>query len=189
MSDKYEPMFLEYDDDTQPIAAIPEPETKLKRQTPKPKAKKQENKRRKSSSNLAAVLLLTFVGAIAALAFSGDLANLGKSLRRKPGCTVGKTMDRAAEMSVDVIIHGSKRHHVTVDVIPPGRGKELSVQTQYHKTFIDTGEPYIHQVYAWDTEWESGQYTITHRLSGKPAQREVVGLNGNGAHRVFVECN
>ena len=65
-------------------------------------------------------------------------------------------------------ITGDAYYDVFADLYRPSETRPLTVFGQYPKTFIDTGEAYIHQVY--NASFPAGVYTI-----------ELTGANGNSS--------
>ena len=105
------------------------------------------------------------------------------------GCSVVTTSDRASDWGVDVVISGRHKDVAKVDIRLPGSETNLSVQRQYHKKFIDSGEAYIHQTYAWDTDWREGKYRVYVRVPGRSAIQRMAHLKSVGQWWIRVTCN
>lgn len=103
------------------------------------------------------------------------------------GCIVVlRTRRGSADLSL--AISGKKLDEVVVDVYRPGDSAPLRVNAQYDKTFIDTGEPYIHQSYYLTSWWPTGVYQIELTLAGK-SSRIGFSIPESGDHTIFVMCD
>lgn len=82
----------------------------------------------------------------------------------KTNCAIALQLNRGRS-DMAFAITGDAYYDVFVDLYRPSDTSPLNVQGQYPKTFIDTGEPYIHQTYY--ASFPAGVYKI-----------EVTGANG-----------
>jgi hypothetical protein len=105
----------------------------------------------------------------------------------KTGCILALHTRRGSG-DLNVIISGEQRDDVWVDVYLAGNNAPFEVSAQYDKTFIDTGEPYIHQSYYSISRWPKGDYEVELRLAGK-ASRIGFSIPESGDHTIFVMCD
>ena len=103
------------------------------------------------------------------------------------GCLVVPDASRSSDMDINVIITGSRKGDIVVDLYAPTKPDPLRVEGQLDKTFIDTGDTYIHQYYRWNQWFPTGIYTIEVEIND-----EVHSLAWNVAERakynLFVQC-
>ncbi len=87
------------------------------------------------------------------------------------------------------VITGEARGDVFVDLYRPNENQPLRVDGTYHKTFIDTGDPYLHQVYGWRVGFPSGIYTID--LTGPDGENSIIEFEytRTGDSSIFVVCD
>lgn len=102
-------------------------------------------------------------------------------------CLVAFDISRG-DMDMNVIIAGEGRNDVVVDLFRPNESRPLTVEAQYDKTFSDTGDPYVHQVYQWNVGWPEGTYQleiirddVVSRLAWERGER--------GDYNIFVVCS
>ena len=104
------------------------------------------------------------------------------------GCVVVPDSKRSSDLDITIIITGDNKDDVVVDLYRPDNDTPLKVQGQLDKTFIDTGDSYIHQYYYWNTWWPTGIYTIVVEMD-----RNVYKIAWNVVDRddynVFVNCD
>ncbi len=105
----------------------------------------------------------------------------------KTSCIVFLRKTRG-DTDLSLALYGDRKDDVWVDVYRVNDTVPLEVFGQYDKTFIDTGDPYIHQTYYWGTWWPSGTYRLELELGGESS---VIGFDfENGAeHTMYIECD
>ncbi len=103
------------------------------------------------------------------------------------GCILALRTKRG-DNDLNIAISGEKHSEVTVDIYRPNETTPVSVSAQYDKTFIDTGDVYIHQAYYWGTWWPTGVYQIELTLDGKSS---MIGFEipNAGDHWLYVSCD
>lgn len=103
------------------------------------------------------------------------------------GCIVVPDAKRG-DMDVNVIITGDRLNDTVVDLYRPNDQYALQVDTQLDKTFIDTGDVYIHQLYRWNVSFPTGLYTIEVTLDDETAR---IGWNvtERAQYNVYVLCS
>lgn len=160
-----------------------------------------EPSRRRRSSPVKKLLLILGFLSLMAIAFSaGALVVLigvvdlpdSHDLFESPvsGCQIYPSSERGNPLDVNIIIHGSRQNHTTVDLYLPNSRNALPVKSQYDKKFIDTEELYIQQVYDWDTSWRSGVYEVIAVMNGKRYTKTWrVSESAGVVWNVYVECN
>ncbi len=160
-----------------------------------------EPRRRRRSSPIKKLLILFALLSLMVIAFSaGALVVLigvgGRPTSSElfdlpaPGCRIYPSSERGNPLDVNIIIHGSRRNHATVDLYLPNSTNALPVKSQYDKRFIDTEELYVQQVYDWDTSWRSGEYEVIAFLNGKRYTKTWrVSKSAGVVWNVYVECN
>lgn len=103
------------------------------------------------------------------------------------GCIVVPD-SRRGDMDINIIITGDRMSDVTVDLYRPNEENPLRVEGQLDKTFIDTGDAYLHQYYRWNQWFPNGIYTIEVKVDRKSYK-----LAWNMAERIdyniFVSCD
>jgi hypothetical protein len=103
------------------------------------------------------------------------------------GCQVFIRSKRGDSL-VTVILDGKLRETVVVDVYRPNETIPLPVDAQLDKEFIDTGAPYIHQFYRWNTRWNTGMYRLEITLSDRTSLFEWE-MATRGQYDIFVTCD
>lgn len=102
------------------------------------------------------------------------------------GCGVS-IITRRGDDDMRVILAESGRNEVLVDLYRPNQSRPVSVDAQYDKTFIDTGEPYIDQVYGFFESWPNGLYQLEISFGGATSRlawnKEVA-----GEYVIYVLC-
>jgi len=95
---------------------------------------------------------------------------------------------RRGGSDLGLAISGKRRDEVLADVYRPGNNAPTRVDAQFDKTFIDTGQPYIHQSYYLTSWWPTGVYEIGLTLAGRSSR---IGFNipESGDHTIFVMCD
>jgi len=88
---------------------------------------------------------------------------------------------------INVILAGDGRNQVIVDLFKPNQTTAVRVNAQYDKTFIDTGDPYIHQTYRWSEYWPTGVYQLEISRGGETT-RLAWELERQGEYNIFVYC-
>jgi hypothetical protein len=104
----------------------------------------------------------------------------------RTGCTVAFDINRG-DMDINIIIAGESRDDVVVDLYRPNESNPLSVEGQLDKTFIDTGDPYIHQYYSWNVGYPNGLYNLELSMDGN-VSRLAWELETRGDYNIFVYC-
>lgn len=102
------------------------------------------------------------------------------------GCYVAFDIRRGTS-DLRVILTGARMREVVVDVFRPNESVALRVQGQLDKTFIDTGEPYIHQYYSWNVGFPLGMYNLEITLDGRTS-RLAWEMETSGDYNIFVLC-
>ncbi len=105
----------------------------------------------------------------------------------RTGCFLALRTRRGSS-DLNVAISGERLDEVWVDIYHPGEHTPIRVSAQYDKTFIDTGEPYIHQSYYLTSWWPTGVYQIELTLAGK-SSRIGFSIPESGDHTIFVMCD
>ncbi|MAU12201.1 MAG: hypothetical protein CL607_20435 [Anaerolineaceae bacterium] len=101
-------------------------------------------------------------------------------------CGTQATVGRSTSSGIDIAIAGSGRNEVIVDIYRPNTNNPETVWRQYDKTFVDTGDPYIHQVYR-SSYWPLGTYQISLERGG--IQRLLAfNLQETGETTIYVFC-
>lgn len=104
----------------------------------------------------------------------------------RTGCYVVFDPKRG-DMNIALILAGELQDDVLVDLYRPSETRPLQVANQYDKTFIDTGESYIHQVYSWNVGWPQGMYQLEISLDGA-VSRLGWELENRADYNIFVMC-
>jgi uncharacterized protein YraI len=102
------------------------------------------------------------------------------------GCIVAFDIKRG-DQDLDVILAGDGMNDVIVDVFKPNQSQPVRVDAQLDKTFIDTGDPYIHQIYGWRENWPTGVYQIEVSRNGA-SSRLAWALERQGDYSIYVYC-
>lgn len=103
------------------------------------------------------------------------------------GCLVVPDPSRSSDMDINVIITGERKKDVVVDLYAPTKPEPLRVQGQLDKTFIDTGDTYIHQYYRWNQWFPTGIYAIEIKIDGE-AYRIAWNVTERAEYNLFVQC-
>ena len=105
------------------------------------------------------------------------------------GCTILISGMRG-EWDLNFILKGDRRREIVADVFLPRTEARERVRGQLHKTFIDTGELYIHQYYSWGSRrWPDGDFRIRIRLDGKISTFTwSTPRRMGGDFNIFVDC-
>lgn len=101
-------------------------------------------------------------------------------------CIVAFDIKRG-DQSMSIILAGDGRSGVVVDLFKPNQTQPVRVNAQYDKTFIDTGDPYIHQTYGWGEYWPTGVYQLEISRNGETS-RLAWELEQQGDYNIFVYC-
>lgn len=95
---------------------------------------------------------------------------------------------KRGDMDVNVILTGDRQDDIIVDIYRPNDQYALRVDSQYLKTFIDSDDLYILQVYRWNMSFPTGLYTIevtlddeTHRIGWNVTER--------AEYNIYVRCS
>lgn len=103
------------------------------------------------------------------------------------GCILQLTSDRG-DNNLAVIITGTGLQNAWVDITRPNEAAPLTVDSQYDKTFIDTGDLYVLQTYYWGTWWPNGTYQVDVSFDGNTSAI-AFDIDNSGDHKVWVVCN
>lgn len=103
------------------------------------------------------------------------------------GCVLALRTSRG-DSSFEFAISGEHHEDVWVDIFRPGDTSPVRVDAQYDKEFLDTKDPYIHQVYYWTTWWPIGTYNIELRL-GDATSMIAFDITENADHLIYVHCD
>jgi hypothetical protein len=103
------------------------------------------------------------------------------------GCFIVFDIKRG-DMDMNFIFSGGRRDDVVVDLYRPNESSPLSVEGQLDKTFIDTGEPYIHQYYSWNVGYPVGLYNLEISLDGNTS-RLGWQMETTGEYFIHVQCD
>ncbi len=103
------------------------------------------------------------------------------------GCIVLPDSSRGNDMDINFIIAGERHDDVTVDLYRPNEENPLRVDRQLDKTFIDTGDVYILQVYRWNQWFPTGVYTIEVKLDGR-SHKMAWNVAERAEYNVHVYC-
>jgi hypothetical protein len=102
------------------------------------------------------------------------------------GCAVAFDIKRG-DAGLRILLAGTNRGEVFVDLYRPGDSRPLTVEAQLDKTFIDTGDPYIDQYYAWNARWPMGTYQLELKV-GDESTRLAWEMEEQGDYVVYVLC-
>jgi hypothetical protein len=102
------------------------------------------------------------------------------------GCSVTMGSKRG-EWDFAVAISGPRQDTAVVDVTLPGESQPLPVRWQLPKKFIDTEELYIHQIYDYDVNWQTGRYTLS-VVNGAKRGTTTFQLNEEADWTLYVYC-
>ena len=130
---------------------------------------------------------LALMALLLVLTACGNVASIVGRAAGSSGCQFG-TNERRGGMDLDVAISGRGRNNAWVDVYPPGASQPLAVAAQYDKTFIDSDEPYIHQVYSSRDLTQVGRYKVAVRHAGKSYTWYLQVRDGTRS-TAYIECN
>ena len=95
---------------------------------------------------------------------------------------------RRGDMDINIIITGDRMGDVTVDLYRPNENNPLRVEGQLDKTFIDTGEAYLHQYYRWNQWFPNGIYTIEVKID-RSTYKIAWNMTERIDYNVFVACD
>ncbi len=95
---------------------------------------------------------------------------------------------RRGDIDINIIITGERLSDVTVDLYRPNETNPLRVEGQLDKTFIDTGESYLHQYYRWNQWFPNGIYTIEVKIDRK-VYKMAWNMTERVDYNIFVACN
>jgi hypothetical protein len=101
-------------------------------------------------------------------------------------CIVQANVSRSTSNGLDFAISGEALNEVTADIYRPNASSAEPVWRQFDKTFIDTGDPYIHQVYS-SSYWPTGSYQLHLERNG---EQRIYGfdLTQTGETTIYVLC-
>jgi uncharacterized protein YgiM (DUF1202 family) len=102
------------------------------------------------------------------------------------GCDIAFDVKRG-DMSITLILAGRRQGEIIADLYRPNEIRPLRVEGQLDKTFIDTGETYIHQYYSWNVSWPNGVYQLEFKLDDT-VRKLAWELEDRGIYNVFVMC-
>jgi hypothetical protein len=105
----------------------------------------------------------------------------------KTGCDIVFDIARG-DMDINLILTGDNRNSVVVDLYRPNETNPLRVEGQLDKTFIDTGDPYIHQYYSFGLFWPLGIYQLEMQAGGETSMLAWE-LKDRGDYNIFVLCD
>lgn len=105
----------------------------------------------------------------------------------RTGCIIAFDIKRG-DADMTLILAGDSRSDVVVDLFRPNESVALRVEGQLDKTFIDTGEPYIHQYYRFNIGWPVGIYGIEITLNGETS-KIAYEVEERADYNVFVMCD
>ena len=103
------------------------------------------------------------------------------------GCIVVPDSSRGNDMDISFVIAGERHDDVIVDLYRPNEENPLRVDRQLDKTFIDTGDVYILQVYRWNQWFPTGIYTIEVKLDRK-SYKMAWNVTERAEYNVHVYC-
>jgi hypothetical protein len=103
------------------------------------------------------------------------------------GCLLALNTSRG-DSDFNVLLTGERQDEIWADVYRPGEGTAVTVDAQYDKTFIDTEEPYIHQVYGWGEYWPLGTYQVQITL-GDASSMIAFDVATAGEQDLYVLCD
>jgi uncharacterized protein YgiM (DUF1202 family) len=101
-------------------------------------------------------------------------------------CDVAFDMKRG-DMNLNLILTGARQDEVVADLYRPNETRALRVEGQLDKTFIDTGDTYIHQYYNWNVSWPTGLYQLEIKLDDN-VSKLAWELENTGDYNIFVIC-
>lgn len=102
-------------------------------------------------------------------------------------CSVLATVNRSTTSSVRFAITGDSMNDVTIDIFRPSTTNAEPVWRQFVKSFIDTGETYLDQVYR-SSYWPSGSYQLS-LAKDDEIRRYGVELTEPGETIIYVLCD
>jgi hypothetical protein len=94
---------------------------------------------------------------------------------------------KRGDMNMVIILSGEGRNEVVADLYRPNESAPLQVEGQLDKTFIDTGDPYIHQYYRFNMGWPKGLYNLEITRNGETSLLAWQ-LETTGNYNIFVHC-
>jgi uncharacterized protein YgiM (DUF1202 family) len=102
------------------------------------------------------------------------------------GCVIAFDMKRG-DMDINLIITGDNSGDLIADLYRPNEVNPLRVEGQLDKTFIDTGETYVHQYYRYNVSWPNGVYQLEITLNGETSKLAWE-LETSGDYNIFIYC-
>lgn len=105
---------------------------------------------------------------------------------RTLNCGMTAVVSRSTSDNLDFAISGEAMDEVTVDIYRPNRTEPEPVYRQLDKTFIDTGDSYIHQIYS-SSNWALGTYRLRLVRDNNSRIYEFE-LEEEGETTIFVYC-
>ena len=102
-------------------------------------------------------------------------------------CVVLPDSSRSTDMDINFVIAGERQTDVVVDLYAPTKEEALRVDRQLDKTFIDTGDTYVLQVYRWNQWFPIGIYTIEVTIDGD-AYKIAWNVAERAEYNVHVYC-
>jgi uncharacterized protein YgiM (DUF1202 family) len=87
----------------------------------------------------------------------------------RTGCAVAFDIKRG-DADMNLILSGERAKDIVADIYRPNEGVPLRVAGQLDKTFIDTGDLYVHQYYGWSIGWPVGMYNLELKLGGETSK-------------------
>lgn len=87
----------------------------------------------------------------------------------RTGCAVVFDIKRG-DADMNLILSGDRAKDIVADIYRPNESVPLRVAGQLDKTFIDTGDLYVHQYYGWSIGWPVGMYNLEIGLDGETSK-------------------
>jgi hypothetical protein len=103
------------------------------------------------------------------------------------GCVIAFNVKRG-DPEVTVLLSGDGRGNVTADLYRPNETRPLRVEGQLDKTFIDTGDAYIHQYYSWNVSWPKGMYQLELNYDDKTSKLAWE-MDDRADYYIYVMCD
>jgi hypothetical protein len=105
----------------------------------------------------------------------------------RTGCVIAFDIKRG-DANMTLILAGDNRGDVVADLFRPNESVALKVEGQLDKTFIDTGDPYIHQYYRFNIGWPVGIYGLEITLNDETS-KIAFEVEERADYNVFVLCD
>ncbi|MBI5667303.1 MAG: SH3 domain-containing protein [Chloroflexi bacterium] len=105
----------------------------------------------------------------------------------RTGCAIAFNVKRG-DPDMNILLSGERRGDVVVDLYRPNETRPLRVEGQLDKTFIDTGDAYIHQYYSWNVGWPAGTYQLELKLDGKTSKLAWE-MKERADYYIYVMCD